>query len=63
MLDKQLAFSEFLNIKSIIVLNKTDLDKNQDFKIIKNIYEKIGYKVIETEAKIQNGLVVFMVFF
>lgn len=56
MLDKQLAFSEFLNIKSIIVLNKTDLDKNQDFKIIKNIYEKIGYKVIETEAKNQNGI-------
>ena len=56
MLDKQLAFSEFLNIKSIIVLNKTDLDKNQDFKTIKNIYEKIGYKVIETEAKNQKGI-------
>ena len=56
MLDKQLAFSEFLNIKSIIVLNKTDLDKNQDFKTIKNIYEKIGYKVIESEAKNQKGI-------
>ena len=29
-----------------------DLDKNQDFKIIKNIYEKIGYKVIEIKINI-----------
>ena len=32
------------------------MDKNQDFKTIKNIYEKIGYKVIETEAKNQKGI-------
>ncbi len=56
MLDKQLAFSEFLGIKSVIVLNKTDLDNKQEFKEIKNIYEKIGYKVIETNAKEQNGV-------
>ena len=56
MLDKQLAFSEFLGIKSVIVLNKTDLDNKPEFKEIKNIYEKIGYKVIETNAKEQNGV-------
>lgn len=56
MLDKQLAFSEFLGIKSVIILNKTDLDNQQEFKNIKDIYEKIGYKVIETNAKEQNGV-------
>lgn len=56
MLDKQLAFAEFLGIKALIVLNKTDLDNKEDFKEIKNIYKKIGYKVIETEAKNQRGI-------
>lgn len=51
MLDKQLAFAEFLKINSVIVLNKTDLDKKEEFKEIKQIYEKIGYKVIITDAK------------
>lgn len=41
MLDKQLAFAEFLNLKSIIVLNKTDLDDEKQFKEIKNVYENI----------------------
>lgn len=51
MLDKQLAFIEYLGIKALIVLNKTDLDKEKTFKQIKNVYERIGYKVLETEAK------------
>ncbi len=56
LLDKQLAFAEFLGIKSLIVLNKTDLDEKETFKEIKEIYEKIGYQVIETEAKNQKGI-------
>lgn len=56
MLDKQLAFAEFLGIKAIIVLNKTDLDKDKQFMHIKDIYEKVGYTVIETEAKSQKGV-------
>lgn len=56
MLDKQLAFAEFLGIKSLIVLNKTDLDKDKQFKQIKNTYQKIGYTVIETEAKNRKGI-------
>lgn len=51
LLDKQLAFSEYLNIEPIIVLNKTDLDKEQEFEKIREIYEKIGYKIIKTIAK------------
>ena len=50
MLDKQLTFAEFLGIKVCIVLNKIDLDEEKEFKRIKEIYEKIGYEVIETQA-------------
>ena len=56
MLDKQLAFAEFLGVKSIIVLNKIDLDNKKQFKEIKSDYEKIGYKVIETQAKENIGI-------
>ncbi len=56
MLDKQLAFAEYLHIKSIIVLNKIDLDKKQEFEQIKKIYQDIGYKVIETNAKDRIGI-------
>ena len=56
MLDKQLAFAELLNIKTIIVLNKIDLDDKIEFKSIKKIYESIGYKVIETQANNGNGV-------
>ena len=50
MLDKQLAFAEFLNVKPVIVINKIDLDDEEANKIEK-IYSKIGYKVIKTNAK------------
>lgn len=56
LLDKQLIFAEYLGIRPIIVLNKTDLDKKQEFEQIKLIYEKIGYKVIKTVAKTQEGI-------
>ena len=56
LLDKQLAFAEFLGITPIIVLNKTDLDKKQEFEQIKAVYEKIGYKVIKTVAKGNEGI-------
>ena len=50
MLDKQLAFAEFLNIEPIIIVNKIDLDQKTADEI-ENIYSKIGYKVIKTNAK------------
>ena len=55
LLDKQLAFAEYLKIKPIIVLNKTDLDKKKEFEKIKQVYQNIGYKVIETIAKQQDN--------
>jgi len=50
MLDKQLAFVEFLNVKPIIVINKIDLDE-EVANNIENIYKKIGYTVIKINAK------------
>lgn len=50
MLDKQLAFAEFLKIEPIIIINKIDLD-NDMAEEIEEIYSNIGYKVIKTNAK------------
>ena len=55
LLDKQLAFAEYLNIKPVIILNKIDLDDKKQFIDISKIYENIGYKVILTNAKIGQG--------
>lgn len=56
MLDKQLAFAEFLGIDAIIVINKTDLEKEENIEAIKKTYENIGYKVITTKAKQRQGI-------
>ena len=55
LLDKQLAFAEFIGIKSIIVLNKMDL-ANDEIDSIYETYTKIGYKVIKVEAKNKIGI-------
>lgn len=55
MLDKQLAFAEFLGIDAIIVINKIDLEKEENIEAIKQIYTDIGYKVITTNAKQRQG--------
>lgn len=49
MLDKQLAYAEFLNIKPIIVINKIDLSK--EYKEIEKTYTDIGYNVYAVSAK------------
>ena len=56
MLDKQLVFAEFIGLNVIIVLNKTDLDKKEEFDEIEKVYNNIGYKVIKTIAKENNGI-------
>ena len=50
MLDKQLVFAEFLNVKPIIVINKMDLDE-VGANNIESIYSNIGYTVVKTNAK------------
>lgn len=54
MLDKQLAYAESMKIKPIIVLNKIDL--SDIYEEIKNVYEKVGYKVIITNATNKIGI-------
>ena len=54
MLDKQICYAEYLGIKPIIVVNKTDLADT--YKEIKKLYKNIGYKVILTEAKAGKGI-------
>jgi ribosome biogenesis GTPase len=54
MLDKQIAYAEFLNIKPIIVINKIDL--SDSYKEIENIYKKIGYTVLPVSAKENKGI-------
>ena len=56
LLDKQLAFAEYNNINSIIVLNKIDLEKDDKINEIEELYKKIGYKVIKTNAKTGEGI-------
>lgn len=54
MLDKQLAYVEKLRIEPIIIINKIDLQET--YKLIQEIYTKIGYKVIITSAKQKIGI-------
>lgn len=56
LLDKQLAFAEFNKIKPVICLNKIDLENEKIINEISEIYTKIGYKVIKTNAKTGEGV-------
>ena len=56
LLDKQLAYAEYMNVKPVICLNKIDLEDEEVIDHIKEIYEKIGYKVIKTNAKNGTGV-------
>ena len=56
LLDKQLAYSEFLKVRPIIILNKIDLEQEEEIDKIYNLYTKIGYKVIKSEAKNDKGI-------
>lgn len=53
MLDKQLAYAEFVNIKPIIIINKMDLANCEE---IQKLYTKIGYKTIIASAKEAIGI-------
>jgi ribosome biogenesis GTPase len=51
LLDKQLIFAQFMGIKTTIVLNKVDLENKDEIEKLAKLYKKIGYKVIQTNAK------------
>ncbi len=52
LLDKQLIMAEKNEVTPVICINKIDL--NNDYKTIIEVYTKIGYQVITTDAK--NGV-------
>ena len=54
MLDKQLAYAEKIHVEPVIVVNKCDL--KEIYKSIKELYSKVGYKVIVTSAKQNIGI-------
>ena len=54
MLDKQIAYAEWLGIEPVIIINKTDLADT--YKEIINIYTKVGYTIIPTNAKSGIGI-------
>lgn len=56
MLDKQLVYSELMNIKPVIIINKIDLAKEDEILNIEKIYTKIGYTVIKTNAITKFGI-------
>lgn len=56
LLDKQLAYAEYLKVKPVICINKIDLGEEEKIQQIHNIYEKIGYIVINTNAKEKIGI-------
>ena len=49
MLDKEMALAEFLDLKSILVINKVDLDEKEAERIA-DIYTKSGYEIIKVQA-------------
>ena len=55
MLDKQLAFAEYMNIKPVIVINKIDLAK-EIAEEIEEQYKFTNYEIIETNAKENVGI-------
>lgn len=58
LLDKQLAYAEYIKVNPVICINKIDLQeksKNQKSEIIQT-YKNAGYNIIETIAKDKKGI-------
>ena len=59
LIDRYLVAAEHYHLKPVILLNKTDLFTEQEFNDLKRrlqLYQDIGYTVIYTSAKQENGL-------
>ncbi len=55
-IDRFLVAGESSNVNCVIVINKIDLDKENDFILFSDLYKKIGYCVIETSVKENIGI-------
>lgn len=59
LIDRYLVAAENSNLKPVILLNKIDLFKEQEFKDLKQrlqLYQDIGYTVLYTSAEQEDGL-------
>ena len=56
LLDRFIILAEKSNINVVICINKIDIDNKKDYIKIKDIYEKIGYKVLLTSPKENIGI-------
>lgn len=56
LLDKQLIFARLVGIHPVICLNKMDLVDSKEIQEVKEVYQKIGYTVLETDAKTGKGM-------
>ncbi|MFZ5947709.1 MAG: ribosome small subunit-dependent GTPase A [Stygiobacter sp.] len=55
-IDRFLVIGESSNVNCVIVINKIDLDKENNFKSFSDLYKKIGYSVIETSVNEKIGI-------
>ncbi len=55
-IDRFLVTGESSKINTGIILNKSDLDDKNKLNYWKDLYEKIGYKVFVTSAKMNKGI-------
>ena len=56
LLDKQIINCHINNIEPIICITKIDIDKNKEYLKIKELYEKIGYKVFAISNIVKQGI-------
>jgi len=59
LLDRYLVVTETISLQAIIVINKTDLmseNNRQEIQETLTIYQNLGYPIIYTSAKTENGL-------
>ena len=56
LLDKQLAFAEFMGIPTVIVLNKQDIGEAKEIQEIREIYLNLGYPVMVVSASQNKGV-------
>ncbi|KAF0153613.1 MAG: ribosome bioproteinis GTPase [Ignavibacteria bacterium] len=49
-IDRFLVAGESSHIHCVIIINKIDLDKEEDYKTYSELYRKIGYEVVESSV-------------
>jgi ribosome biogenesis GTPase len=56
LLDRLLVIAAASNLKQVICFNKIDLDCNGDVEEIYRMYKDVGYNVVKTSARVEQGI-------